>query len=156
VQVYDQPTVTFTGTATLWQADSPTFAISGGKGATIGPITASSNTSATAVVYAGSQAGATLTITDPSTGSSCTITTPNTVVTNPYVTRSGELLAFVFGNSSNAMNALTALNALPTVKVNGQAVTPLGPFSGRNYFDPFIFFKLPSKVAATDVVTFSA
>jgi hypothetical protein len=156
VQVYDQPTVTFIGTATLWQADSPTFAISGGKGATIGPITASSNTSATAVVYAGSQAGATLTITDPSTGSSCTITTPNTVVTNPYVTRSGELLAFVFGNSSNAMNALTALNALPTVKVNGQAVTPLGPFSGRNYFDPFIFFKLPSNVAATDVVTFSA
>ena len=53
ISVNDTATVTLTGSNTLWSQDNPVFTISGGTGATIGSISILSNTSATAVVYAG-------------------------------------------------------------------------------------------------------
>jgi hypothetical protein len=80
-----------------------------------------------------------------------------TVLTFAYVTRSGELVAFVMGDGSGNQTAITAINANPAVTVNGQAVQLLGPFWDRaNHSDPFLFYKLPSVLKPTDVVTVSA
>jgi len=158
ISVYDNMTVTFTGANTLWSEDNPTFTISGSAGATISALTVSSNTSATATVYAGSTYGATLTVTDPSTGATTTLSTAsNTVTTTAYVTKSGELVAFNFGNSSNAPVAVTAINNLPTFLKNGSSITCLGPFWDlTTKTDPFVFYKLPSAVLSSDVITFAA
>jgi lysophospholipase L1-like esterase len=63
------PSVTFTGTNTLWAGETAAglFTLSGGTGASVGTPTVNSNTSATATVTTGS-ATATLTLTDTSTG----------------------------------------------------------------------------------------
>jgi hypothetical protein len=70
--------ITLTGVNTLWTADTPAFTISG-TGNSLGTFVYGSNTSATAVATCGSTNG-TYTITDPSTGATCsfTIATPRT------------------------------------------------------------------------------
>ncbi|MGO9915335.1 MAG: LamG-like jellyroll fold domain-containing protein, partial [Isosphaeraceae bacterium] len=157
ISAFDSVSVTFTGTNTVWSVDNPTFTIAGGSGATIGELSVSTNTSATATVYAGSAAGATLTVTDPSTGATTTLSTPSSVTTTAYVTRSGRLVAFVFGTSANAATPITAVNSLPTFKKNGSTISCLGPFwDMTTQTDPFLFFQLPSQVASTDIVTFAA
>ena len=157
ISAFDSVSVTFTGTNTVWSVDNPTFTIAGGSGATIGELSVSTNTSATATVYAGSAAGATLTVTDPSTGATTTLSTPSSVTTTAYVTRSGRLVAFVFGTSANAATPITAVNSLPTFKKNGSTISCLGPFwDMTTQTDPFLFFQLPSQVLSTDIVTFAA
>ena len=70
------PTVTVTGTGTAWTPGtpgSPTFTLSGGTGASITAQTVVSATVATLTLATGSSTGV-LTITDPSTGATATIT----------------------------------------------------------------------------------
>jgi len=84
-------------------------------------------------------------------------TAANTVRTTAYVTRSGRLVAFVFGNSANAPNPITAVNSLPTFTKNGSPISCLGPFwDMATLTDPFLFFQLPSQVLNTDVIAFAA
>lgn len=71
---------TFTGANTYWVGDNPTLTLSGGTGASIGATTNTTNTSSTATVTYGS-AAATLTITDPSTGSQTTVAVSSGPVT---------------------------------------------------------------------------
>ncbi len=158
ISVNDTATITLMGSNTLWSQDNPVFTIAGGTGATIGSISISSNTSATAAVYAGTSYSATLTITDPSTGATTTLATAsNTVTTTSYVTKGGQLVAFVFGNSSNAPSAVTAVNSQPTISVNGSPVSCRGPFwDMTTQNDPFIFYQLPSTATDTDVISFAA
>jgi hypothetical protein len=87
------PTLTMTGTNTLWQTDtgngnyttSNLFSESGGTGASLGTATITSNTTATAVLTAGST-NATETITDNSTTATATFTVA--AVTLPTATTS--------------------------------------------------------------------
>ena len=158
ISVNDTATVTLTGSNTLWSQDNPAFTLSGGTGAAIGSISISSNTSATAAVSAGNAYSATLTIADPSSAATTTLSTAsNTVTTTAYATRSGRLVAFVFGNNSNTPNVITAVSSNPTISVNGSPVSCLGPFwDMTSQIHPFLFYQLPSQVQATDVITFAA
>lgn len=69
------PTLTLTGTNTLWQSETAAglFSVSGVSGCSIGTPTVTTNTSATAVLTLGSSTG-TLTVTDNSTGKTATFT----------------------------------------------------------------------------------
>jgi hypothetical protein len=99
------PSLTFTGTNTVWanadQSSSGLFTVSGGTGSSLGTITVSSNTSASATLTCGSASG-TLTLTDSSNGDSGTDTTSFTITgspTEPTVTT---------GNPAGSVTATTA------------------------------------------------
>lgn len=84
------PTVTFTGTNTVWSQETAAglFTLSGGTGASIGTPTVTTNTAATATLTAGTAAG-TLTLTDTAvTGSTASFTVAAPPITVPVTSSS--------------------------------------------------------------------
>jgi hypothetical protein len=75
------PTITLTGTNTLWthETASTLFSVAGGTGASIASISVTSDTAATAVLTVGSSTGA-LAITDNSTTASTSFAAANTTI----------------------------------------------------------------------------
>jgi hypothetical protein len=156
----DDVPITLTGTLTSWLSTNPTFTVSGGSGASISNISISSNTLATATLYTGTQWGVTLTITDPSTGTSTTIPlAASTVTMTGYVTKNG-LACLLFGTNGQP-NAVRAINANATISVNGSPVTCQGPFWNYNNGslggdDPCVFYQFPTPISGSATVSFSA
>lgn len=134
--VSSTPTLTLTGTNTIWTQEtaSTLFSESGGTGASIGSISVSSDTAATAVLTTGSATG-TETITDNSTGKTATFTVASPLITtfpnaniflSPYTWRlpgdgtiwapaGGPYLKFsISGTTQITANIDTAGNTLST------------------------------------------
>jgi hypothetical protein len=157
--INDAPTVTLTGAGTNWLTSHPVFTLSGGTGASITNVVYQSDTQAQAILNSGTQPGVSLMIGDPTTGATATVTVPNTINTYAYVMKSGSLVIFLFGDSSNNPVAVLKVNNQPTILINGSPVTnpSFGPYgTQQTTYASFVIYQLPTALSPTDVVNFSA
>jgi hypothetical protein len=99
--------VTFTGTGTLWTTSSPTFTPSGVAGCSITGLSIISNTQANATLITGSATG-TLTITDSSSGATCTFAVTGVAGATTYtlIGPSSGLVGVASGNFTVMPNGL--------------------------------------------------
>ncbi len=137
------PTITLTGTNTLWTTETAAglFTVSGVAGCSIATPTVTTNTAATAVLTLGSTTG-TLTITDTSTGKTCTFAvnavSGSITVTSPVQWQTYQRDATGFGSGHASIPIVGTYTGGPgtlTIEAsfNGGSFATIATGSGGNF-----------------------